>query len=158
MLRANLSDSLKSAIKAKDNRRVSTLRLILAAIKDRDIAVRSDGRAEGVSDDEILGILQKMIKQRRESIAHYEQGARLELAAQEQEEIDVIQDYLPAQLSDEELATAVTDVLAEIGAEGIKDRGRTMAVLKERYTGRMDASKASLIVRQHLTGGPSSTQ
>ncbi len=158
MLRADLSESLKSAIKAKDSRRVSTLRLILAAIKDRDIAVRSDGRADGVSDDEILGILQKMIKQRRESIAHYEQGARLELAAQEQEEIDVIQDYLPAQLSDDEMKTVVTEVLAEIGAEGIKDMGRTMGVLKERYTGRMDTSKASLIVRQLLTGGPSSTQ
>lgn len=158
MLRADLSESLKSAIKAKDNRRVSTLRLILAAIKDRDIAVRSDGRADGVSDDEILGILQKMIKQRRESIAHYEQGARLELAEQEQEEIDVIQDYLPAQLSDDEMKTVVTEVLAEIGAEGIKDMGRTMGVLKERYTGRMDTSKASLIVRQLLTGGPSSTQ
>ena len=158
MLRADPSESLKSAIKAKDNRRVSTLRLILAAIKDRDIAVRSDGRADGVSDDEILGILQKMIKQRRESIAHYEQGARLELAEQEQEEIDVIQDYLPAQLSDDEMKTVVTEVLAEIGAEGIKDMGRAMGVLKERYTGRMDTSKASLLVRQLLTGGPSSTQ
>lgn len=157
MLRANLSESLKTAIKAKDSRRVSTLRLILAAIKDRDIAVRTDGRADGVSDDEILGILQKMIKQRRDSIAHYEQGARLELAAQEQEEIDVIQNYLPAQLNDDELTAAITDVMSEIGADGIKDMGRTMAILKERYAGRMDSSKASLLVRQLLTGGPSAT-
>ena len=151
MLRANLSESLKSAIKAKDSLRVSTLRLILAAIKDRDIAVRTDGRADGVSDDEILGILQKMIKQRRESIAHYEQGARLELAAQEQEEIDVIQNYLPAQLSDDELKTAITEVLSEIGAEGIKDMGRTMTALKTKFAGQIDPAKASAIVKAMLT-------
>jgi uncharacterized protein YqeY len=151
MLRNDLADALKTAQKAKQALRVSTLRLITAAIKDRDIAIRSDGRDEGVSDDEILAILQKMIKQRNESISHYETGGRVELAAREQEEIEVIREFLPAQMSADDLAQAAKDIVNELGAVGLKDMGRTMAVLKERYAGRMDFSAASAIVKQLLS-------
>ncbi len=151
MLRNQLSEVLKTAQKAKEVRRVSTLRLVMAAIKDRDIAIRSEGRDDGVSDDEILGILQKMIKQRNESIGHYEEGGRIELAAQEQEEIDIIREFLPEQMSGEALQNAAQDVIAELGAVGLKDMGRTMGTLKERYAGRMDFSEASAIVKQTLS-------
>lgn len=151
MLRDRLSTALKDALKAKDARRVSTLRLILAALKDRDIAARSEGNAKGIGDDEILNMLQKMIKQRRESIALYEQGGRLELAQQEQEEIDIIQEYMPRQLSEEEMEAAARNYIAEIDAKGIKDMGRTMAGLKERYSGRMDFGRASSVVKRLLS-------
>ena len=150
MLRKRLSDALKAAMLGKDSRTVSTVRLILAALKDRDIAARPRGITAGIGEDEILQMLQSMIKQRRESIALYEQGGRLELAQQEAEEIVVIQRFLPAQLSEADLAEAVRETIAEIGAAGLKDMGRTMAVLKERYAGRMDFTKASAVVKQQL--------
>lgn len=150
MLRKRLSDALKAAMLGKEVRTVSTVRLILAALKDRDIAARPRGVTAGIGEDEILQMLQSMVKQRRESIALYEQGGRLELAQQEAEEITIIQRFLPAQLSEADLAAAVGEIIAEIGAAGLKDMGRTMAVLKERYAGRMDFTKASAVVKQQL--------
>jgi uncharacterized protein YqeY len=153
MLRNRLSEALKEAMKAKEARRVSTLRLILAAIKDRDIQARTDGGADSVSDEEILAVLQKMIKQRRESIEHYEAGGRLELAQQEQEEIAIIQQYLPKQLTEAETEAAAREAIGELGAAGIKDMGRVMARLKERHSGEMDFGKAGPVVKRLLTGG-----
>jgi hypothetical protein len=150
MLRQRLSDALKTAMLGRDGRTVSTVRLILAALKDRDIAARPRGLADGVPDEEILQMLQSMVKQRRESIVLYEQGGRLELAQQEAEEIAIIERFLPTQLSETEMDEAVAGVIAEIGAQGLKDMGRTMTALKERYTGRMDFTKASAIVKKRL--------
>ncbi|HEX7008257.1 MAG TPA: GatB/YqeY domain-containing protein [Alphaproteobacteria bacterium] len=150
-LRTRLNDALKSAMKAKDQRAVSTVRLILAALKDRDIAARSKGKSEGIDESEILQMLQTMVKQREESIALYEQGGRLELAQQEQEEIDIIRSFLPKQLSDAEIAEAVSQVVDELGATSLKDMGRTMAVLRERYAGQMDFAKASSVVKSRLS-------
>lgn len=153
MLRNRLSEALKEAMKAKDPRRVSTLRLILAAIKDRDIQARTDGLSAVVPDEEILAVLQKMIKQRRESIEHYEAGGRMELAQQEQDEIDIIQGYLPKQLNEAETEAAAREAIAAVGAAGIKDMGRVMACLKERHAGELDFGKAGPMVKRLLTGG-----
>ncbi|MTJ80661.1 MAG: GatB/YqeY domain-containing protein [Telmatospirillum sp.] len=150
MLRQRLNDALKSAMLGRDTRTVSTVRLILAALKDRDIAARPRGVSDGIGDDEILQMLQSMVKQRRESIALYEQGGRLELAQQEAEEIAIIERFLPTQLSPEEMAAAVAEVIAAVGAAGLKDMGRVMAALKEQYAGRMDFTKASAVVKQKL--------
>ncbi len=150
MLRQRLNDALKSAMLSKDTRSISTIRLILAALKDRDIAARPRSVTDGIPEDEILSMLQQMMKQRRESIALYEQGGRLELAQQEAEEIAIIETFLPAQFSEAEVAEAVRAVIAEIGAQGLKDMGRTMAALKERYAGQMDFTKASATVKAQL--------
>lgn len=152
MLRPQLNERLKTAMLAKDARMVSTVRLILAALKDRDIAARPRGVTDGIGDDEILSMLQSMIKQRRESIALYEQGGRLELAQQEQDEIDIIHTFLPKQMSEAETLDAVRAVIAELGAGGIKDMGRVMAALKERYAGHMDFTKASATTKKELGG------
>ena len=151
MLRAQLNEALKTALKAKQPRRVSTLRLILAAIKDRDIAARPEGNREGVDEAEIHAILQKMVKQRRESISHYEAGGRLELAAQEAEDIDIVHEFLPQQMNEAEVGEAARRVIEELGAGGLKDMGRTMAALKARYAGRMDFAKASAVVKELLS-------
>jgi uncharacterized protein YqeY len=150
-LRTRLADALKTAMKAKDVRAVSTVRLILAALKDRDIAARGKGNHEGIDDAEILQMLQTMVKQREESISLYEKGGRLELAQQEQEEIDIIRGYLPKQLSEAEIAQAVKDIVAELGATNLKDMGRTMAALRERYAGQMDFAKASSALKAQLS-------
>ncbi|MBO6560965.1 MAG: GatB/YqeY domain-containing protein [Nisaea sp.] len=150
MMRAAFSDALKEALKNKDQCAVSTIRLILAALKDRDIAARGNGKTDGISEDEILSMLQTMLKQRAESIKLYEQGGRLELAEQEKAEMDVIRRFMPEQLDEAEMNAAVETVVKEIGAKELKDMGRAMAALKERYAGRMDFSKASGIVRQML--------
>ncbi|WP_420403543.1 GatB/YqeY domain-containing protein [Nisaea sp.] len=150
MMRAAFSDALKEALKEKDQCAVSTIRLILAALKDRDIAARGNGKTDGISEDEILSMLQTMLKQRTESIRMYEQGGRLELAEQEKAEMEVIRRFMPQQLDDAEMNAAVETVVKEIGAKELKDMGRAMAALKERYAGRMDFSKASGIVRQML--------
>ena len=150
MLRVQLNDTLKSAMLSKDSRVVSTVRLILAALKDRDIAARSRNVMDGISDDEILSMLQSMIKQRRESISLYEQGGRLELAQQESDEITVIERFLPRQLDEAEMNAAVSAVIAELNAGGIKDMGRVMAALKERHTGTMDFTKASALTKKLL--------
>jgi len=152
MLRPQLNDALKTAMLSKDSRVVSTVRLILAALKDRDIAARSRGVMDGISDDEILLMLQSMIKQRRESISLYEQGGRLELAQQEQDEIAIIERFLPRQLNEAEMNVAVSAIIAELGAGGIKDMGRVMAALKERHAGTMDFTKASALTKKLLGG------
>ena len=150
MLRARLKDALKTSMKERDQICVNTLRLILAALKDRDIAARSKGEGENIEDDEILGLLQSMIRQRRESIESYEQGGRQELAQQEAKEIAIIEQFMPAQLEAGELVQAVDAVLAEVGAKTLKDMGPAMAALKEKYAGRMDFAKASALVKERL--------
>ena len=150
MLRPRLNDELKVAMKAKDARAVSTLRLILAALKDRDIAARGKGNTEGISDEEIGELLQKMVRQRHESIALYEQGKRMDLAQQEREEIVVIERFLPRQLGEAEVESAVDAAIAAVGASSLKDMGRVMAALKERHAGQMDFAKASAAVKRRL--------
>jgi uncharacterized protein YqeY len=137
-LKSQISDALKTAMKARDAVRLSTLRLITAAIKDRDIALRGEGRDEGVTEAEVLGILGKMVKQRQESARAYEEGGRLELAEQELSEITIIEDFLPKQLDAAETAKAIDSAVAEAGAESIRDMGKVMAILKGKYTGQMD--------------------
>jgi uncharacterized protein YqeY len=150
MLRSRLNEALKAAMKAKSERALATLRLILAALKDRDIAARTKGGGDMIGDDEILQMLQSMIKQRRESIALYEQGGRLELAQQEAEEIEVIQRFLPRQMSDEEVSAAVAATIQDLEATGLKDMGRVMTALRERFAGQMDFGKASQAVKTQL--------
>ncbi len=151
-MRDRLNEMLATSLKAGDKRRVATVRLILAAIKDRDIANRTESGGEGVSDEEILAILQKMVKQRRESTVLYQEGGRMELAAQEEEEIAIIEEFLPEQIGGEEMAAAVAEVVAEAGASSLKDMGGVMALLKERYAGRMDFAKAAGEVKSRLGG------
>jgi uncharacterized protein YqeY len=150
MLRDQLRESLKQAMKAKDQRAVSTLRLILAALKDRDIAARGRGITDGIGEPEIIEMMQKMVRQRHESIELYERGNRPELARQEAEEIAIIEGYLPRQLDEAEAGQAVDAVVAELGATTLKDMGRVMAALKERFGGRMDFAKAGARVKQKL--------
>ena len=150
MLRQRLNEALKQAMKAKDARAVSTLRLVLAALKERDIAARPRGVTDGVDEAEIVEMLHKMVRQRRESIALYEQGNRPDLAKAEAEEIAIIEAWLPRQMDEAELAEAVDSVVAELGAASLKDMGRVMAALKERYAGRMDLAKAGARVKQKL--------
>ncbi|MBR7651643.1 GatB/YqeY domain-containing protein [Brucella oryzae] len=149
MLRQEISQALTTALKAQEKRRMSTLRLILAAVKDRDIANRTAGK-DPVGDEELLGILGKMVKQREESARIYEEGSRLELAEAEREEIAIISEFLPQQMTEDEVKQACADVIAEIGAQGLRDMGKCMAVLKERYAGKMDFTKASAIVKSLL--------
>ena len=152
MLRERIDDALKSAMKARDDKvRVSTLRLINAAIKDRDIAARAEDRCEGVSDAEDTAILTKMVKQREDSAAAFEKGSRPELAEQERIEISVIQEFLPKQLTEDEIAIVIGDVIAAQGAQSLKDMGRCMGVLKERYTGEMDFGKAGAMMKKRLS-------
>ncbi len=151
MLRTRLSDSLKVAMKARDERSVSALRLILAGLKDRDIAARTKGAGDGIPDDEILQMMQNMVRQRRDSIALYEQGGRPELAEKEASEIAIIESFLPRQLSESELGEAVAALIAELGAASIKDMGRVMAALKERFAGRLDFAKAGAVVKSKLS-------
>jgi uncharacterized protein YqeY len=148
-MRDLIAQALKTAIKAQDKRRTSTLRLISAAIQDRDIANRGAGK-DPVGDDEILQILTKMVRQREESAAAFEQGNRLELAEQEREEIEIIREFLPKQLCEDDVRRACSDVVAEMGADGLRDMGRCMNALKEKYPGKMDFGKASGIVKTLL--------
>jgi uncharacterized protein YqeY len=150
VIRSELNEALKVSMKAQDKCAVGTIRLILAALKDRDICARAGGNDDGVSEDEVLSLLQTMVKQRAESIRLYEEGGRLELAEQEREEVEVIRRFMPRPLDGDELDGVVKDAIREIGAKDIKDMGRTMALLKQRYPGRMDFSKASGIVREAL--------
>jgi uncharacterized protein YqeY len=150
-MRERLQAALKDAMRAKEAARLSTLRLINAAIKDRDIAVRGDGQDAGVSDADILGILGKMVKQRQESARAYEEGGRLELAEKELEEIRVIEEFLPRQLSAAEVDAAIIDAVAEAGATGIRDMGKVMAALKGKYTGQMDFGAVGPRVKERLS-------
>ena len=150
-LREQISQALKSAMKEKDTERLSTLRLINAAIKDRDIAKRGEGGDdEGVSDGEILAILGKMVKQRQESARAYEEGGRLELAEAERDEIKVIETFLPKQLDEAEMEAAIDKAIARTEASSIRDMGRVMGDLKERYTGQMDFGKVGPMVKSRL--------
>ncbi len=150
MLRTRFTEALKDAMRAKDQRAISTVRLILAALKDRDIAARARGVQDGIGEEEILAMLQTMVKQRRESIALYEQGGRCELAEQEREEIAIIEGFMPRQLCGRELEGAIRQVLDEVQPAGLKDMGRVMAALKARYAGQMDFAAASGMVRAAL--------
>ncbi len=151
MLRTRLSDALKTSMKSKETHKVSTVRLIMAALKDRDIAARSKGNTEGINDDEILSMLQSMVKQRRESVEMYEKGGRAELAQQEAQEIDIIQEFLPEQMDETAVKNAVEDAVRETGATSLKDMGKVMAQLKERFAGQMDFSRASAQVKDRLS-------
>lgn len=150
MLRQRITETMKSAMKSKEQVALSAVRLIQAALKDRDIAARSKGNMDGIADDEVLSMLQSMIKQRRDSIEMYEKGGRPELAEREAQEIDVIEGFLPEQMSDEDLAAAVDGVMTELEAATMKDMGRVMAALKERFAGSMDFGKAGGIVKGKL--------
>ena len=152
MLREKINEVLRTAMKAKDETKVSTLRLINAAIKDRDIADRTKDGADknGIDDDGIMQLLQSMIKQRRDSIEAYVRGNRPELAARESEEIEIIEQFLPEQLSDDQINAAVMSVIEELKAESLKEMGSVMARLREEYTGRLDFGKASAIVKKCL--------
>ncbi len=149
-LRSKVSTALKQAMKDKDAKRLSTLRLINAAIKDKDIAARAEGNDDGVGDAEVLVILGKMSKQRMESARAYEEGGRLDLAEREREEVEVIEEFLPRQLSEEEATSAVEAAIAEIGAESIRDMGKVMGALKAKYTGQMDFGKVGPMVKDRL--------
>ncbi|MDB5510801.1 MAG: glutamyl-tRNA amidotransferase [Enterovirga sp.] len=151
MLRERFSDELKAAMKAGDKPRVSTIRLIQAALKDKDIEARGAGK-EPASDDEILALLQKMTKQRQESIAIYDANSRPELAAGERQEVDIIGEFLPKQLGEAEMAEAVQAAIAAVGAETVKDMGKVIAKLRADFAGRMDFGKASGVVKQKLSG------
>ncbi len=149
-MRSELDENLKEAIKSQEKQRVATLRLINAAIKDRDIAVRSEENTEGVSDDEIILILSNMVKQRKQSIIQYEEGGRIELAEREREEIKIIQEFLPNQLTNEEIKTEISRIIDAEDQLTIKDMGKIMGKLKNRFSGRMDFGKASEIVKALL--------
>jgi uncharacterized protein YqeY len=151
MLRDNINNAVKEAMKAKDERKLSTLRMVNSVIKNADIDARGQGRPP-LSDDDLLGVLQKMIKQRQESVELYDKGGRAELAAQEREEIVVISAYLPAQLSDDDVKAAIAAVIQETGAASIKDMGKVIGVLKTKYAGQMDFAKASGFVKAALAG------
>ena len=150
-LRAALNDEMKLAMKAKDARRLATLRLVLAALKDKDIAARTADSRELLGDDEILSLMAKMVKQREESALAYDAGKRPELAAAEREEIEIIRSFMPTQMDSEAAQAAITSVIGEVGATSIKDMGKVMAALKERYAGQMDFAKASGTVKTLLS-------
>ncbi|MBI1493261.1 MULTISPECIES: GatB/YqeY domain-containing protein [Rhodobacterales] len=149
-MRNQLNAALKEAMKNKEAARLSTLRLINAAIKDREISLRGQGGDESIGDSEILAILGKMVKQRQESARAYEEGGRIELAEKERAEIIVIEDFLPQQLSEEEASAAVEAAIAEVGAESIRDMGKVMGILKGKYTGQMDFGAVGPMVKDKL--------
>lgn len=152
MLRNTFQEKLKPAMVAKDEVTLSTLRLIIAAMKDRDIAARGKGNWDGISEEEILGMLQSMIKQRQESIKLYEVGKRQDLVDRETAEIKVIEGFLPRQFTDEEVKAAIDDCIKATAATGLKDMGKVMAEMKLKYTGQLDFSKASGWVKERLVG------
>jgi uncharacterized protein len=151
MLRDDINNALKTAMKAKDERRISTLRLVNSTLKNADIEARGQGKGP-LGDDELLGLLQKMVKQRHESIELYEKGGRPELAQQERDEIAIIAAYLPKQMSEDEVKAAIAQATQEIGAAGMKDMGKVIGALKSKYAGRMDFAKVSALVKGALSG------
>ena len=151
MLREAITERMKAAMRAKDTRTLSTVRLIMAALKDRDIAARSDGNKAEIPESDILRMLQGMVKQRRESIALYEKGGRPELARQEGEEIAVIESFLPQQMDEAGIEAAAQMAIAESGAAGIKDMGKVMGLLRERHAGVLDMAKAGTVVKRLLS-------
>jgi uncharacterized protein len=151
MLRDAINTAVKEAMKAKEERKLGTLRMVNSTIKNADIEARGAGKPP-LTDAELLGVLQKMIKQRQEAVELYDKGGRAELAAQEREEIAVISAYLPKQMSDDEVKAAIGAVIAETGAAGIKDMGKVIGALKAKYAGQMDFAKASGFVKAALAG------
>jgi uncharacterized protein YqeY len=151
MLRDTITNAMKEAMKAKEERKVSTLRMVNAAIKNADIEARGQGK-EPLADDALLGLMQKMIKQRQESVELYEKGGRAELAAAEREEIAIISAYLPKQMGDDEVKAAIASAIAETGASGVKDMGKVIGALKAKFAGQMDFAKASAMVKGALAG------
>ena len=151
MLRESINDAMKTAMKSQDKLRLSTLRLVNAAIKNADIEARTGGKGP-LSDDDVLGLLQKMIKQRQELVELYDKGGRKELADQERGEIEIIKGFLPQQMSEAEAKAAIAAVIKETGALGMRDMGKVMAALKERHAGKMDFGKASGLVKSLLAG------
>lgn len=149
-LRDRLNENLKEAMKARNQKRVSTLRLVLAALKERDIANRSEESRAGIADEDILTLLAKMIRQREESASVYESGGRPELAAGERDEIAIIREFLPRQMGEDEMRAAAKAAIAETGAALPKDMGRVMAALKQRHAGQMDFGRAGGIVKDLL--------
>ncbi|MBT3787334.1 MAG: GatB/YqeY domain-containing protein [Alphaproteobacteria bacterium] len=149
-MRSKIKEALTTAMKAKDTARVSTLRLIMAALKDRDIAVRTEGKPDGIADEDIIGMLGTMIRQRRDSVKMFREGNREELALKEEAEISVIEEFLPRQMDDGEIEVACKGAIAETGAEGIKDMGRVMGEIKSRHAGQMDFGKASAKIKELL--------
>jgi uncharacterized protein len=152
MLRTDLTDALKDAMLSKDTPTVSAIRLIMAKLKDADIAARPKGIADGIPDAEILSLMQGMIKQRRESITMYEKGNRPDLVKQESDEIAVIERFLPKQMSEAEMKAAIAKAVSATGAASIKDMGKVMAELKKTYTGQMDFAAAGALVKTQLSG------
>src|SRR5215469_5064669 len=151
MLRDDINDAVKEAMKAKNERKLGTLRMVNSTIKNADIEARGQGKPQ-LSDAELLGVLQKMIKQRHEAVELYEKGGRAELAAQEREEIAVITAYLPKQMSDDDVKAAIAAAIKETGAAGMKDMGKVIGVLRAKYAGQMDFGKASGLVKAALGG------
>jgi uncharacterized protein len=149
-MREKFSSELKAAMKAGEKRRVDTIRMIMAALKDKDIEARGQGKA--VSGEDILALLQKMVKSRKESLEIYEKAGRTDLATQESEEIAVIHSFLPQQLTEAEVEQAISTAISETGAASIKDMGRVVAALKGNYAGRMDFGKVSALVKEKLSG------
>ena len=147
MLREQIKTELVAAMKAKDEGKTSVLRLINSSIKDKDIAARPAGKTDGISDDEILQLLQSMIKQRKESIELYEKGNRADLVAKEKAEIDVISSFLPAQMDDAAIEAAIKQIIQETGASSMKDMGKVMGCLRGKYAGQMDFGKASGMIK-----------
>ena len=151
MLRENINNAVKGAMRAKDERKLSTLRMVNSTIKNADIEARGQSKPP-LSDGDLLSLLQKMIKQRQESVELYDKGNRAELADQERAEIAIISAYLPQQMSEDDVKAAITAEIAEVGAAGIKDMGKVIAALKAKYAGQMDFGKASGLVKAALTG------
>ena len=149
-MRTRINAALKDAMKNKETTRLATLRLINAAIKDRDIAARGEGNDEGVDDTEVLAILGKMVKQRQESARTYEEGGRLDLAEREMAEITVIEDFLPKKLDEDEVKAAINAAITESGADSIRDMGKVMGILKGKYTGQMDFGSVGPMVKDRL--------
>jgi uncharacterized protein len=151
VIRDDINTALKDAMKARDERRVSTLRLVNSTLKNADIEARGQGK-EPLSDDAVLGVLQKMIKQRNESADLYDKGSRPELAQQEREEIAIITAYLPQQMSEDEMKAAIAEAVKETGAASMKDMGKVVGALRGKYAGKMDFAKASALVKAALSG------
>lgn len=151
MLRTKISEDMKTAMRAKEMRKVATLRLVIAALKDQEINQRTVDGAEELTDQNIMQTLTKMVRQRRDSIQMYEEGGRIDLAEQEREEISVIEAYLPQPMTEDEIVAAVNAVVADSGAEGLKDMGKCMGALKQKYVGRMDMSVASKHLKAALS-------
>ena len=150
-LRSRINAAMKQAMKDKSTERLSTIRLINAAIKDRDIAARTEGKEHGVGEDEVLAILAKMTKQRQESAKTYEEAGRLDLSERELAEIKVIEEFLPRQLTDDEIRSAISDAINEVGAGSIRDMGKVMGTLKSKYAGQMDFGAVGPLVKNNLS-------